>query len=74
MEHEVLRRALWELLEPELARIGYELIEVELAGSGSRGVLRVFIDKPGGITLDDCVAASRQAELVLDASDLMTAS
>ncbi|HOQ88714.1 MAG TPA: ribosome maturation factor RimP [Candidatus Hydrogenedentes bacterium] len=74
MEHEVLQRALWALLEPELARIGYELIEIELAGGGSRSVLRVFIDKPGGITLDDCVAASRQAELALDASDLMTAA
>ncbi len=72
MEHEALQRALWALLEPELARIGYELIEVELAGSGTREVLRVFIDKPGGITLDDCVAASRQAELALDASDLMS--
>jgi len=74
MEHEALQRAFWDLLEPELARLGYELIEVELAGSGSREVLRVFIDKPGGVSLDDCVAASRQAELVLDASDLMTSS
>ena len=74
MEHDALQRTLWELLEPELARLGYELIEVELAGGTSREILRVFVDKPGGITLDDCVAASRQAELALDASDLMTAA
>ena len=42
-------------LEPALAGLGYELVLLERAG---RGLLRIFIDKPGGITIDDCVAVS----------------
>lgn len=42
-------------LEPVLAGLGYELVLLERAG---RGLLRIFIDKPGGVTIDDCVAVS----------------
>ena len=42
-------------LEPVLAGLGYELVMLERAG---RGQLRLFIDKPGGITIDDCVTVS----------------
>ncbi len=42
-------------LEPVLAGLGYELVMLERAG---RGLMRIFIDKPGGISIDDCVAVS----------------
>jgi ribosome maturation factor RimP len=42
-------------LEPVLAGLGYELVLLERAG---RGLLRIFIDKPGGVKIDDCVAVS----------------
>jgi ribosome maturation factor RimP len=42
-------------LEPVLADLGYELVLLERAG---RGLLRIFIDKPGGVTIDDCVTVS----------------
>jgi len=42
-------------LEPVLAGLGYELVMLERAG---RGLIRIYIDKPGGITIDDCVAVS----------------
>jgi len=42
-------------LEPVLAELGYELVMLERAG---RGLIRLFIDKPDGITIDDCVAVS----------------
>ncbi len=42
-------------LEPVLAGLGYELVLLERAG---RGLMRIFIDKPGGVTIDDCVAVS----------------
>ncbi len=42
-----------ELLEPVIEAIGYELVMVELTGAGSK-TLRVYIDSPGGIVLDDC--------------------
>ncbi|MCA1926072.1 MAG: ribosome maturation factor RimP [Thiobacillus sp.] len=42
-------------LEPVLAGLGYELVMLERAG---RGLVRIFIDKPDGITIKDCVAVS----------------
>jgi ribosome maturation factor RimP len=42
-------------LEPVLAGLGYELVMLERAG---RGLIRIFIDKPDGITIEDCVAVS----------------
>jgi ribosome maturation factor RimP len=42
-------------LEPVLAELGYELVTLERAG---RGLLRIFIDKPGGITIEDCAKVS----------------
>jgi len=43
--------------------MGYELIDVQASNGG--GLLRLFIDKPGGVTLDDCAAASRHLTRVL---------
>jgi len=53
------------LVSPELAMMGFDLIEVEYSG----GVLRLTIDKPGGVSLDDCVAANRRVGILLDAQD-----
>ena len=43
--------------------MGYELVDVQAAGGGR--LLRLFIDKPGGVTLDDCAAVSRHLTRVL---------
>lgn len=45
------------LIEPVLTGLGYELVALEQAG---RGLLRVYIDAPGGIGVDDCVKVSNQ--------------
>jgi ribosome maturation factor RimP len=45
------------LVETTLTGMGYELVDFEVSG---RGLTRVFMDKPGGITLDDCEAVSNQ--------------
>lgn len=45
------------LIEPTLAGMGYELVALERVG---RGLLRLYIDQPAGITLDDCVRVSNQ--------------
>jgi len=45
------------LVEATLAGLGYELVELEMSG---RGLMRVFMDKPGGIALDDCERVSNQ--------------
>lgn len=44
------------LLESTLPGLGYELVDLELPGHGS--LLRIFIDKPGGVTVDDCARVS----------------
>lgn len=49
--------------------LGFELEDVELLGSGRRQILRVTIDRPGGVTLDDCEAFSRDFEAILDVED-----
>ncbi len=59
----------WPQLEPHLAEQGYELVELECSRVGRRGLLRLFIDKPGGVTLDDCTAASQVLSTALDALD-----
>ncbi len=69
--NEITRKA-WEFFEPELAGLGYELIEVEFARQDAARVLRVYIDKDGGgITLDDCTAASQLLSPLLDANDFV---
>jgi len=46
-----------KLVETTLAGMGYELVDLELSG---RGLMRVFMDKPEGITLEDCERVSNQ--------------
>ena len=58
-------------LEPVLVRDGYELVEVEWVRGGGRFTLRVFIDKPGGVNIDDCQAVSRIIEPILDVEDFI---
>jgi ribosome maturation factor RimP len=51
------------LLETTLGGMGYELVGVERPAKGR--LLRIYIDKPGGITVDDCAAVSNQVGRVL---------
>jgi ribosome maturation factor RimP len=53
-----------ELVSPVVAGMGYELVDVQ-ASNGGR-LLRLFIDKPGGVTLEDCAAVSRQLSRVFE--------
>lgn len=48
-----------------------ELVHVELLGSKRDSVLRIFIDKPSGVTLEDCTHFSHKIEDVLDARDIV---
>jgi ribosome maturation factor RimP len=64
-----LRERLIALIEPVLARMGYELVELEFAPGRAAGVLRLFIDRDAGVTLDDCAAVSREVSALLDVED-----
>ena len=67
---DVIQKVL-EIAERSAAREGIEVVDVELAGGGRNRVLRIYIDKPGGVTLDDCERISVQVGTVLDVEDVM---
>lgn len=56
--------ALEGLLEPTLTGLGYELVDMQVSNRGR--FLRIFMDKPGGITVEDCAAVSRHLARVLE--------
>lgn len=58
-----------ELLEPVVAGFGFELVDVEYVKEAGTWYLRAYIDKPGGITVDDCEAVSRKFSDILDEKD-----
>jgi ribosome maturation factor RimP len=60
-----------ELIQPILSRMGFELVDVEYVKEGQDYYLRTYIDKPGGITIDDCVAVSREMNEKLDELDFI---
>ena len=60
-----------ETLAPILASRGLVLVDLEWSRQGRRWVLRVFVDKPGGVTVGDCQGLSREAGDGLDVSGLI---
>jgi len=61
--------AVQEMSLPTLEKLNYELVDVEFKKEGSHWVLRIYIDKDGGITLDDCQRASEAISERLDELD-----
>ena len=57
------------MFEPVIEAMGYELVGVEFTGSGKHGTLRIYIDREGGISLDDCAAISHQVSGILDVEE-----
>ena len=64
-----LREKLIALIEPVLAQLGYELVELEYAAGRTSAVVRIFIDQPAGISVDDCERVSRDVAALLDVDD-----
>jgi ribosome maturation factor RimP len=62
------------LAEPILETMGFELVDVEYLCERGRWVLRLYIDKEKGVTLDDCARVSRELGDVMDARDLIAHS
>ncbi|MDH3481899.1 MAG: ribosome maturation factor RimP [Gammaproteobacteria bacterium] len=57
------------LLAPTVERLGYELADLEVRLGGKNGLVRLFIDSPEGIGLDDCAKVSRAVSALLDVED-----
>lgn len=72
MQREEIISRCWRELSPHLDALGFELVEVEYRRNGKQELLRIFLDQPEGITLDDCAAASRMISHVLDEADFIS--
>ncbi|HJR69796.1 MAG TPA: ribosome maturation factor RimP [Gammaproteobacteria bacterium] len=73
MGQAVDKERLLELLEPTLTAMGFELADLD-AHVGRRGLLRLYIDRPGGVTVDDCQRVSEQVGAWLDVEDPLPGS
>jgi ribosome maturation factor RimP len=62
------------LILPILDDLGYELVDLQLQQDGKQLALRIFVDKPAGITLDDCVEVSREVSAILEVEDPIKAA
>lgn len=60
-----------EILNPMVEKHGFELVDVEYVKEGGNWYLRAYIDKPGGITVDDCEVISRELSDKLDEKDFV---
>lgn len=68
---ETLTDQIMRIAERAAAREGLEVWDVEVLGSGRQRVIRIFIDKPGGVTHGDCELVSQQVGTVLDIEDVV---
>ena len=73
MGQAVDKERLIELLEPAVAAMGIELADLDMH-LGRRRVLRLYIDREGGVTLDDCQRVSEQVGALLDVEDPLPGS
>jgi ribosome maturation factor RimP len=61
--------ALRERLDAGVRALGFEMVDVELGGARQHQTLRVYIDGPRGVTVEDCADVSRQLSAILDVED-----
>jgi len=64
---EKIREIAQKVVESE----GLELYDVELHKGGKRWIVRIFIDKPGGVGINDCALISRQVGIIMDVEDVI---
>jgi ribosome maturation factor RimP len=60
-----------DLVEPVLEDMDFELVDVEYLSRHGKWVLRLYIDKEGGVTLDDCARVSREIGDLIDVKDII---
>jgi len=66
-----LKEKVWQLAEPVATSEGLELIHVECLKMHARWIIRLYLDKEGGVTIDDCGSISNQLGDLLDIQDLI---
>lgn len=60
------------VVEEKLRGMGLELYELKFHPAGRKSILRVYIDKVTGVTIDDCETASRELSVVLDVEEFLS--
>ncbi len=60
---------IWQCVEPVVEGLGYEFVGAEYGQAEGGNTLRVYIDKVGGVVLDDCASVSHQLSAVLDVEE-----
>jgi ribosome maturation factor RimP len=61
-----------EMLQTTVVALGYQLWGVEYTPQGRHSIVRIFIDSPAGISVDDCASVSAQVSSILDVEDPIT--
>lgn len=72
--HSSVAEIVYDLAKPFADELGLEIWDIKFLKEGPNHILRIFIDKPDGITLDDCEAMSRAIDLPLDEADPIAVS
>lgn len=62
-----------DIIRPVVEGLGYELWSIELSSGNYRSILRIAVESPGGVNLDECARISRQIAAVLDVADPLQA-
>jgi ribosome maturation factor RimP len=62
------------LIDTILTEKSFELVDLEYKSEGKGKIVRVFIDKQGGVNMDDCSAVSRELSILLDVHDIIPSS
>ena len=70
-KREIYEQKTEEILLPIVEEYGFELVDVEYVKEGGTWYLRSYIDKPGGISIDDCEKVSRRLSDLLDEKDFI---
>jgi ribosome maturation factor RimP len=68
-QRQSLESRITDMAEEVASSMGMEVVLVEIKGSGKNAIVRTFIDRPGGISLDDCERFSRRFSVLLDVED-----
>lgn len=67
----ILIKQIADLVEPILGEMEFELVDVEYLSKHGRWVLRLYVDKEGGVTIDDCARLSGEIGDLIDVKDVL---
>ncbi|HLC17170.1 MAG TPA: ribosome maturation factor RimP [Thermodesulfovibrionia bacterium] len=74
MKTELVKEKLSEILKPLIEDMGYSLFDIAYFRGKNRAILRIYIEKESGVTIDDCEKVSREVGSLLDLEDIIPSS